>query len=149
MSASEVGRTKDAGWQIGVSTTVNHPIERVWAFLTSTQGTAVWLGHGVDVLDEKGQPYETAEGTVGETRSVRPHDRIRLTWQPEGWDHDSTVQVAVTPSGPGRTMLRFHQERLTSAHEREQQRTHWRAVLASVVDAIDAGESDPRTDEAR
>jgi uncharacterized protein YndB with AHSA1/START domain len=148
MSAGEVGRTRDAGWQIGVSMTVDHPIERVWAFLTSSEGTAVWLGHGVEVLQEKGRPYETTEGTVGETRSVRPRDRIRLTWQPKGWDHDSTVQVAVTPNGPGRTILRFHQERLTSAHEREQQRAHWQAVLTSVAQAIDAGEGRPPTWDA-
>ncbi len=29
----EVGRTKDAGWQIGVSRTVEHTVERVWEFL--------------------------------------------------------------------------------------------------------------------
>jgi hypothetical protein len=35
-------------------------------------------------------------------------------------------------------MIRFHQERLLDAGEREQQRTHWRAVMASVVAALDA-----------
>jgi uncharacterized protein YndB with AHSA1/START domain len=138
MSDRETGRTKDAGWQIGVSKTVDHPLEVVWEFLTSPEGTALWLGHGVTVLNEKGRVYETSDGTTGETRSFRREDRIRLTWQPPDWDHDSTVQVAVAPSGDTKTMIRFHQERLANAREREQQRTHWRAVMASVVKALDA-----------
>lgn len=138
MIPSQTGRTKDAGWQIGVSKTVDHPIEQVWDFLTSAAGTELWLGHGVTALDEKGREYETADGTTGETRSFRREDRIRLTWQPSDWDHDSTVQVAVTPNGYDKTVIRFHQERLVDAREREQQRTHWRAVMASVVLALAA-----------
>lgn len=136
---ADVGRTKDAGWEIGVSRTIDVPVDRVWAFLTSPAGSSVWLGRGVRELTDAGQPYETESGTVGETRSVRPHDRIRLTWRPHDWDHDSTVQVAVRASGPDRTMIRFHQERLAGAREREQQREHWRGVLGAVVAALDAG----------
>lgn len=139
MTSRGTGHTKDAGWQIGVSKTVDHPIEHVWDFLTSTAGTRIWLGHGVTRLDETRRAYETADGTAGETRSFRREDRIRLTWRPPNWDHDSTVQVAVVPSGRAKTVIRFHQERLINAHEREQQRTHWRAVMASVVEALAAG----------
>ncbi|WP_459644223.1 SRPBCC family protein [Kineococcus sp. NUM-3379] len=137
-AAAPVGLTQDAGWQIGVSRTVDHPVEEVWGFLTSPAGRAVWLGHGVDVLDGRGRAYRTADGTAGEVRSLHDHDRIRLTWRPEGWDHDSTVQVTVRAAGAGRTVLRFHQDRLADAAERARQRAHWRAVLGSVVAALDA-----------
>jgi uncharacterized protein YndB with AHSA1/START domain len=93
----------------------------------------VWLGAGVQRLDEPGEAYETSAGTSGEIRSFLPHDRMRLTWQPPDWDHDSTVQFTVRTAGPGRTMLGFHQERLADASEREQQRVHWRAMLDAVV----------------
>ncbi|MGY1692958.1 SRPBCC family protein [Geodermatophilus sp. SYSU D01105] len=132
-----VGLTRDAGWEIGVSRTVDLPVDQVWAFLTSAEGTRIWLGPGVERLDQRAQAYETADGTVGQVRSVRPGDRIRLTWHPEGWDHDSTVQVTVTSNGRGGTAVRFHQERLTSAQEREEQRAHWRAVMAALVDALE------------
>jgi uncharacterized protein YndB with AHSA1/START domain len=89
------------------------------------------------VLDEKGRAYQTQDGTVGETRTFHHQDRIRLTWQPPDWDHDSTVQLAVRAGGPGKTMIRFHQERMVDAREREQQRAHWRAVMASVVAALE------------
>ncbi|MEJ5913715.1 SRPBCC domain-containing protein [Pseudokineococcus sp. 1T1Z-3] len=134
---ASTGRTKGAGWQIGVSRTVGVPVQEVWAFLVSTEGLAFWLGQGVQVLDGRGQRYETTDGTAGEVRSLRPRDRVRLTWRPQGWDHDSTVQVAVTTAGPGRSVLRFHQERLADAVEREQQRQHWRAVLDAVVNELE------------
>ena len=36
-----VGKTRDGGWQIGVST-----VKEVWDFLPSTEGTGLWVGHG-------------------------------------------------------------------------------------------------------
>ena len=131
------GHTRDAGWQIGVSKTVDHPLEKVWDFLTSPAGTAIWLGHGATLLEEKGAPYETDDGTVGHTRSYRDLDKIRLTWRPASSDHDTIVQVALRPNGPRRTMLRFHQDRMADASEREEQRRHWQAVMACVVHALD------------
>lgn len=132
----EVGRTRDAGWQIGVSKTIDRPVEEVWDFITSPEGMAIWLGEGVTVLSEKGAGYETAAGIHGETRSFRELDRVRLTWRPADWSHDTTLQLAVRSAGAGRTMLRIHQERLADAAEREQQRRHWQGVITALVDAL-------------
>lgn len=129
-----IGQTKDAGWNIGVSKTLPHPVEQVWEFVTSRDGLRLWLGE-VELGTDKGDPYTTADGTVGEIRSFRPHDRVRLTWRPEGWTHDTTVQVAVRASGE-KTMLRFHQEWLADADERERQRVHWQAAMARVEAAL-------------
>jgi len=123
-----VGKTKDAGWQIGVSRAFPCTVEQAWALLTSEAGLATWLGVGAVLQPVRGAPYTTTDGTTGEVRSFRPHDRIRLTWQPPGWPHDSTVQVALS-AGARSTTVRFHQERLASGTEREHQREHWRAVL--------------------
>ena len=139
MSDQPTGLTEGAGWEIGVSRTVAFPLEEVWDYLTSAEGSAVWLGAGVHRLDEPGGAYQTSEGTAGEIRSFHPLDRLRLTWQPPGWNHDSTVQVTVSSAGSGRTIVRFHQERLAGADEREQQRAHWRAVLDAVVSGLEYG----------
>jgi hypothetical protein len=50
-------------------------------------------------------------------------------------DHDSTLQVAVEDKG-GRTVVRFHQERLAGADERERQREHWKHVLDELEVAL-------------
>jgi uncharacterized protein YndB with AHSA1/START domain len=134
----EVGRTRDAGWQIGVSKTVDRPVGEVWAFLTSPAGMAIWLGEGVTALSEKGAGYETTTGVTGETRSFRELDRVRLTWRPPGWSHDTTLQLTVRPAGDGRARLVVHQERLADAAEREQQRRHWQGVVTALVAALTA-----------
>lgn len=132
---AEVGKTADVGWNIGVSRTLPYPGERVWDFLVSREGVAIWLGPGVDLPREKGAQYETANGTVGEIRSFVAGDRVRLTWKPKDWDHDSTVQVRLSGSGE-KTTLRFHQEWLSGAEEREEQRAYWQDVTERVVTAL-------------
>ncbi len=131
-----VGLTKDAGWEIGVSRTVHQPLEAVWSRLTAPDGVGLWLGHGVTFPRRAGEGYETADGTVGEVRGYQERRRIRLTWRPSDWKHDSTVQVTLQPTKSG-TSIRFHQDRLAHAAERERQREHWKAVLDRLVDALE------------
>ncbi|MCW3819996.1 SRPBCC domain-containing protein [Micromonospora sp. DR5-3] len=126
------GLTRDAGWQIGVSRTLAHPAPVVWDFISSPEGLALWLGPGAVLTPQRGAPYRTAAGVTGEVRGYRPADRIRVT------HGTTTIQVALSPAADGaRTMLRFHQERLASAEEREQQRAYWRRILDQVAAALD------------
>lgn len=133
-----VGETKGAGWQIGVSRTLGLSPDEAWRLLTSPAGVGIWLGGGVRFPAEPGQAYETADGTAGEVRSYRPLDRIRLTWRPPSWSHETTVQVAIKRAAAG-TTLRFHQERLADAAERARQRDHWAGVLDRLAGADPAG----------
>ncbi|KAA0018385.1 SRPBCC domain-containing protein [Antrihabitans cavernicola] len=130
-----VGKTRDAGWEIGVSKTLPYPIDAVWNILVARP--SVWLGPDVSVPTEKGEQWQSSDGAVGELRSRRDRDRIRLTWKPSGWDHDTTVQVAVG-RGPNGTLVRFHQERLADAAERELQREHWQSVMDALESALAA-----------
>ncbi|MFE7615543.1 SRPBCC domain-containing protein [Streptomyces sp. NPDC057496] len=130
------GLTKDAGWEIGVSRTLPLPPAAVWDFLTGREGARLWLGpvEGAGGLPtEKGEPYRTADGVAGELRGHRPGSRIRLT-------HGSTtVQVTVSPApgaGGTKSVLRFHQEHLASAAEREERRAHWRRVMDEIAGAL-------------
>lgn len=133
--ARPVGRTADAGWEIGVSRTVPLPLEEAWALVVSPEGLAAWLGAGATLAEEPGTPYLTADGTTGEVRSYRSLDRVRVTWRPPTWDHDTTVQIALSAKGPDRTVIGFHQERMADAGERERQRAHWSAVMDRLLEA--------------
>lgn len=137
MSERPVGLTKDAGWEIGVSRTLPVSLEEAWAFLLSPAGMSLWLGEGVAPL-AKGASYETADGTSGEVRSLRPLDRVRLTWRPPGREEPATVQLALVAAASG-CSVRFHTERLTSAEERERMRGHWREVLRRLKGALPGG----------
>lgn len=137
MTERPVGKTKDAGWQIGFSRTIQADIGDVWHYLVSPEGLAVWLGPGTETSLEVGSEYRTKDGTSGEIRSLRHFDRIRLTWQPPDRPSDATVQVAVTPTRTGCT-LRFHTERLYDADERERMRAHWKVVADRIEAALTA-----------
>lgn len=145
--ARPVGLTRDAGWEVGASRTVPHALDEVWRLLASDEGLALWLGEGARLDPVRGSRYATADGTEGEVRGYREGNRIRLTWRPPGWSHDSTLQVAVTPARRG-TTLRFHQERLADADERERQRERWRSVIGRLERALDARGEGPAAEGA-
>ncbi|MFF0200819.1 SRPBCC domain-containing protein [Streptomyces sp. NPDC005017] len=122
------GLTRDAGWEIGVSRTLPHPPAAVWDLVSGPEGLALWLGAGAEPTPELGSAYRTADGTEGEVRGYRPGERIRLA------HGATTVQMTVSPAGGGsRAVLRFHEERLRGAEEREARRAHWRRVMDEIA----------------
>jgi uncharacterized protein YndB with AHSA1/START domain len=122
------GLTQDAGWNVGVSRTLPHPPEAVWEFIASPVGIELWLGEGAVLPAEprKGDTYSTKSGTGGEVRGYRRGTRIRVTYG------RTTAQVTVSSAPDGRAVLNFHQERMSSAEEREAQRGHWEGAMEGV-----------------
>lgn len=134
---SPTGLTRDAGWEIGVSRTFPVPAEQAWDVVVDGPGLAVWLGEGAVLPDQVGGSVRADDGAEGELRSLRPLDRVRLTWQPPGRQgRPTTVQVVVVPAASGGASVRFHQEHLADADERERQRAHWKAVLDRLGDLL-------------
>lgn len=129
---TQVGKTKDAGWQIGVSRTIPVDLDTAWAYLTSPRGIDTWLGSGVDTPLSTGQSYETDGGTTGQVRSVRDRDRVRLTWQPVDRPDAATIQIALSQNKTG-CAFRFHTERLYDSDEREYMRGHWQHVADEIA----------------
>jgi uncharacterized protein YndB with AHSA1/START domain len=128
MTERPVGLTKDAGWEVGASRTFPVTLEAGWDFLLSPAGLTLWLGEGLREPLAKGATYETDDGTIGQVRSLRPYDRVRLTWRPPGRADDATLQLALTEAAGG-CSVRFHAERLASADERERMRKHLHDIL--------------------
>ncbi len=135
-AADSVGKTKDAGWEVGVRRTVPASIEDVWDFLFE-DGLPLWLGEATLVL-EKGAEYETTDDIRGRIIGYTPGFRIRLTWQPGEWDHDSTLQLTVREAETG-TTIAFHQERLSGREERKIMLGHWKDVVAELEGALTKG----------
>jgi uncharacterized protein YndB with AHSA1/START domain len=140
---SPVGLTKDVGWEVGVSRTVGRSPAEAWEALTSAPALAVWLGDLDDagtLPAAKGDAYRTTDGVTGELRSFRPGERLRVTYQPPGRTgaRPTTLQVVVSPgrgAGPS-AVVRFHQEHLADAGERQAMRAHWSAVLDRLDDLL-------------
>ena len=127
------GLTKDAGWEVGVRHTVAAPLDVVWAFLLG-EGLKLWLGNARLVL-EKNANYETDDDIRGHIISYSPKARLRMTWQPGEWDHDSTLHVTAKTVATG-TTIGFHQERLAGRDERRIMLSHWKDVVARLDEAL-------------
>ena len=123
------GLTKDAGWELGVRTTVPAPLDEVWRYLLS-DGLPVWLGDIAAVPTENGATFETADGVRGTIRSFTDATRIRLTWRPDDWPHDTVLQLTVKQAATG-TTIGIHHEKLADRDERKLMLGHWKNVAAA------------------
>ncbi len=131
----QVGRTRHAGFEVGMRKTFPISPEAAWELLTSEDGLRIWLGD-IDRLPEAtGMPYTTYDGTRGKVQSLEPGGHVRLSWQPEGWPKPSTLQVRLIAAENG-TTISFHQEKLPNADERENMRQRLEKVLAELDQLI-------------
>jgi hypothetical protein len=129
----DTGLTKDAGWEVGVRQTVPAPLPVVWNFLLG-DGLPLWLGE-TTLPREKGAAYETADGVRGDVRSYAEGSKIRLSWHPGDWPHDTILQLTVKDSATG-TTIGIHHEKLADRDERRMMLGHWKSVVADLADAV-------------
>ena len=127
-----LGETADAGFQVGVRRTVGLPPAEAWELVVGRPD--LWLGEGAPVSFSPGLRYAVAPGTGilgarGEIRTVRPGERMRMTWHPDGWPAPANLQITITPATAGRATIGVHLDRLADAEAREAMREHWREAL--------------------
>jgi uncharacterized protein YndB with AHSA1/START domain len=129
-----------SGFQVSVQRSVAGDAGAAWRLIETRPD---WLFGGPVELTE-GARYEVpaagdAMAASGEIRVVKPGDRIRMTWQPVGWEAAATVQVTLLESVSGKTAINVLIEKLADAEQREIARAHWRSALERVI-AADSSE---------
>lgn len=129
------GETTDQGFEIGVQRTVSRDQQALWDFLMSREGLRLWLGEVTEWKLAPGAPYRTADGTVGEIRTVKESERLRLTWQPPRRTTSTTLQLTLScpRNTRNRTTLHVHHEKLSGAKERSQMQQHWQVALEKII----------------
>jgi len=127
-------QSKDGGWVVGVRQTVERPIGEVWSFLIGP-GLALWLGD-TTLPTEINKVYETDDGVRGRILKFVEGTRVRLSWHPSDWPHDTTLQLSVKPAEGGGTTIRIVHERLADREERRMMLGHWKNVVAELEKAI-------------
>jgi uncharacterized protein YndB with AHSA1/START domain len=133
-----VGETADTGFQVGVQRSIRATAHEAWELIVSRP--ELWLGEGASVTFARGERYEVpagkdAPGASGEIRVVKPGDRLRMTWQPEGWPAPATLQLALLESASGKTAISAHLEKLPDGDAREAMRERWRGALERIAAA--------------
>jgi uncharacterized protein YdhG (YjbR/CyaY superfamily)/uncharacterized protein YndB with AHSA1/START domain len=126
-----VGETATTGFQVGVVRTLPLKAPALWKWVTTQPEH--WLGAGVELTLKPGKPYAVpkrrgAPGVRGEVRVVKPGERLRMTWQPDGWKKPATLQLTLTPKAKGAS-LGIHMENLPDAKAREDMRERWSRLL--------------------
>jgi len=128
------GLTKDAGWELGVRRTVDVPLMKAWTYLMGA-GLPVWLGE-IDALPtKKGEGFETRDGVRGSIRGYSEAYRVRLSWKPSDWPHDTTLQLTVKKVLTG-TTIAIHHEHLADREERKLMLGHWTNVIDAIEDDL-------------
>ncbi|CAM3388653.1 hypothetical protein G4177_32500 [Corallococcus sp. ZKHCc1 1396] len=128
-----VGETAATGFQVGVVRTLPMTAAELWAWITTQPER--WLGTALKL--EPGTEYEVpkrrgAPAVRGKVRVVKPGNRIRMTWQPDGWKKPATLQFALVPKPRG-VSLTVHMENLPDAEAREAMRERWSKVLSTLA----------------
>jgi uncharacterized protein YndB with AHSA1/START domain len=132
----KLGETADAGFEVGVHKTVAAGADSAWDFLLSPQGLKLWLGRIDELKLEPKAPYQTGDGVKGEIKTFKTGEFIRMTWQPAGAKASTTLQLRLAATGPGKTRLSFHHEKLSGPKAREEMQSHWRKVLGRIESAV-------------
>ncbi|KFA93782.1 DUF1801 domain-containing protein [Archangium violaceum] len=130
-----VGETATTGFQVGVVRTLPVSAQDMWKRVAAQPER--WLGTGATLTLEPGAGYEVPKrrgvpGVRGEVRVVKPGQRIRMTWQPDGWKRPATLQLTLVPKARG-VSFHVHMEKLPDAKAREAMREHWSRVLEDLA----------------
>jgi len=130
-SAGTTAKVPDDGWELGVRTIVPAPLPAVWDYLIG-KGLPMWLGDIAALPTEKGAQFRTADGVSGVVRSYTDRVRVRISWQPDDWPHDTTLQVSVKEAATGTTIGIQHED-LADREERRMMLGHWKNVTAALA----------------
>ncbi|MGV8970102.1 MAG: SRPBCC domain-containing protein [Microbacteriaceae bacterium] len=122
------------GWDVGVRTTVPTSVPAVWQFLVGP-GLALWLGD-TTLPTSKGQGFVTDDGVRGVLRILTENSRVRVSWWPSDWPHDTTLTLTLKEATAGTTIDIQHDE-LADRDERRMMLGHWKSVLDELAVAID------------
>jgi len=139
LGRTPVGVTKDAGVQIGVRRTIKAEKERVWRFLLSADGLALWIGRVPEFRLEKGFAFASAEGVTGKLTVVQPFHKLRMQWKRPEWERPSRLQIYVLAAAGGGTTVAIHQEMLEDVYIRELMRRRWDETLRRIERELEEG----------
>lgn len=133
-----IGQTADTGWQLGIQRTIEVGLPQLWDYLLSPQGLEKWLGKVEDFKLKKGEKFKLMDGGVGEVRSVKEHERIRLTFTPSDRDAPVTMQLylANPSSNRDKTSLLFHFEKLASQQERQEFKQKYEKIFEAIKKSV-------------
>lgn len=137
------GRNLKGEYSITVTKTFKCDGKKLWKFVSSPEGIAMWLSPMSQVKLAPKTVYERDDGVYGEIRTMKAPERVRFTWQEGDEGKPTVVQLLTVHRKNGTSILCFNHEKLTDGRVKEQLREHWRSVLEQVYSAIPGAAGEP------
>ena len=129
-ASAPASKKADAGWDLRVRETVNAPRDLIWTYLIGP-ALPLWLGQ-VELPQRKGENYTTRDGVSGTVLGYKNASRVQVTWRPDDWPHDTTLQLSLRDGVDGTTIV-IHHEGLLDREERRMMLGHWKTVIAQLA----------------
>ena len=101
-------------------------VKKVWKFLLSKEGQAIWLQPLFPVAMHPKTQFETEDGYFGEIRTVTPDRRIRVKWQDPNWSSTTTLQVTLVERPEGKMILVFDHTQIKDIRIQAKLRARWK-----------------------
>ncbi len=130
------GRGK--GYFICSTKTIAAPVAKVYGAWASASSLDAWFGGGNSHDPADGVAFENADGNRGEFKRVRPNKDLRFSWQGDGADSESIVDVVFQDKGGGKTGLLVNHDRIQSREEADGLRAAWAEALNRLKSAVEA-----------
>jgi len=130
------GRSSKGFYSTASTKTLPLDQKKLWKFMTSAQGLAIWLKPMAPVKIEKGAVFESEFGAFGEIRTLKAPERIRLSWRESDEGKASILMVLMHPRKGEKSLLIFQHDQLPNARLRLQMKSQWMEVLGYLADAV-------------
>ncbi len=125
-------KIKDLGYRISVSKVFPVDTQKMWKFLLSELGIAIWLGN-IDFDDfELQKLFVTDTGIEGKLTVLVPNCHLRFKWKPSNWEKYSTVELRIKNS-KGKSSVIFHHTGFYKLEQQEELRKYWKIIIAKML----------------
>lgn len=131
-----VGRNLKGEYQITSTKSFKTDGKKLWKFVASPKGIAIWLAPMSKFKLAPKSVYERDDGVYGEIRTMKAPERVRFTWRDGDEGKATVVQMFVVHRKNGSSILCFNHEKLTDGRVKEQLRDHWRSVLEQIYSEL-------------
>lgn len=130
------GRSLKGDYSVTVVKTIYLDGSKLWKFMMSPAGVAIWLKPLSEVKIKPKVQFESEGGIFGEIRTMKAPERIRMTWQDTDWLKPTVVQILVIGRVKGKAMLVIQHEKLIDGRLKNQIRESWKQVCEDLKSAV-------------
>ncbi|MCW3158870.1 SRPBCC family protein [Micropruina sonneratiae] len=117
-----------------VQRSVSQPVKEVWRLLATPAGSEALLGEG-GVLGDKGDSWQSADGTFGVVRSYHPLEQIRFSWHADSDAPKSLVDLHLVKESDDSTVLEIRHENIPDGLDVAAITQHWEQALDRIAAA--------------